>query len=197
MRAHLLAVAVLLTTLSGASADAPYSGYKDAAEAEQYRGETTSYRRASDDNIRNYLTKEEMRQLKRIKRNAESRRNGRKVSRQATRAYAIQPARYDREPRTVYVERREDDRRSLYVRDGGKECRAPIDATSEERGWRGRALRDAQDKWTARAIANHGYKYGNLEKARGAQPDCNPIRKNKFGVKIWVCEFRARPCKDL
>ena len=82
-------------------------------------------------------------------------------------------------------------------RSGGRECRPAIKAVGEERGWRGRALTDALNKWRTTVIAEYGYSYSNFDRSKGGEPDCGVIRTNKFGKDIYVCSVRARPCRGL
>jgi hypothetical protein len=178
-----LALAVL-TIASGlffgqiAKADGVEPGYKDIRPS--YRHQNSS----SD--LREYLTAEDKRILKRIHAKASARRDGRvaRKSRPVERIYVAQP----RRPRYVETVRYERDTR---------ECRAAISVEVRPRGTYGRASESAYNAWENSARARHGYAFGNRSNARGAEPDCNPVRKTFIGTKVWVCSFVARPCRDL
>lgn len=202
MRYTRLAIPLLLGLYGLTSAHA--DGYAPGQAG--YKVNVSETRYSARDDVRNYLTAAERRELKRIHARAVARRDGRVFDR--NRLNRRELARHDRLEYRRPVARHESSRpsriepvryrgeRIVYVERDSASCRAPIEVTSEERGWRNRALGDARDKWISRAIANHGYRFGNLEKARNVRPDCNPIRRNKFGIQIWVCDFSARPCKD-
>lgn len=190
--AFILATLALLPT--PVRADGYEGSAKDIGGYSTYRHEPVSYRRGD---VREYLTAAERRELKRIHSRAVARRDGRRIARDYDDRPRRRYARYYDEPSPVrYVERRTGPS-SFYVRSGDKECRAPIKAVSEERGWQARALNDAISKWRAAAIAEYGYAYGQYNASRADRPNCGAIRTNKFGKDIWVCSIRARPCKDL
>lgn len=185
--AIVLAILIIGMVTSPASADAPY-GYKD-----EIRNEPTSLSRRP--HVRDFLTAQERRELRRIHARASARMEGRVFRHPPKNLRRV--AAYRDEPLPVrYVERRRAPE-SLYSRVSDKRCQPAIKAVSEERGWESRALRDAISKWRAAAIAEHGYAYGQYNSAKADRPDCGPIRTNKFGKDIFVCIVRARPCKDL
>lgn len=160
-----------------AKADGYEGGHKDGKPV--YRHQTSSA------DLKKYLTADEKRILKRIHREASARRNG-KIVRKARRVERI----YAAEPRRRYIEP------IRYERDT-RECRAPISVEGRPRGTYGRASESAYNAWENSARARHGYAYGNRSNARGAAPDCNPVRNTFIGTKVWVCSFVARPCRDL
>lgn len=176
-----LALAVL-TIASGlffgqiAKADGVEPGYKDIRPS--YRHQNSAA------HLREYLTPEEKRLLKRIHAKASARREGRvaRRSRLVERIYVAQP----RRPRYVETVRYERDTR---------ECKAPIEVTGHERLGRARAAQSARNAWRTTTSDRHGYRFANLELARGEDLDCTKVRGNTFAV--YVCALRARPCKDL
>lgn len=163
-----------------AKADGYEGGHKDGKPV--YRHQTSSA------DLKKYLTADEKRILKRIHRDASARRNGRAtVARnRSSRTVAV----FQEKPRSRYVEP------IRYERDT-RECRAPISVEGRPRGTYGRASESAYNAWENSARARHGYAYGNRSNARGAAPDCNPVRNTFIGTKVWVCSFVARPCRDL
>lgn len=50
--------------------------------------------------------------------------------------------------------------------------------------------------WKRSVVNRWGARYSSVDKARGFDPDCNIIRTNRFGVKIWICSVSARPCRE-
>jgi hypothetical protein len=79
---------------------------------------------------------------------------------------------------------------------GRRECKAPVMAEGDERGTRGRAEGSAVNAWKRSVVNRWGARYSSVDKARGFDPDCNIIRTNRFGVKIWLCSVSARPCRE-
>lgn len=158
-----------------------YVGYKDDRPV---RHPVFQHRNSSGE-LKRYLTADEKRILKRIHREASARMNRRTV-RTARRVERI----YIAEPRRRYIEP------IRYERDT-RECRAAISVEGRPRGTYGRASESAYNAWENSARARHGYAFGNRSNARGAAPDCNPVRNTFIGTKVWVCSFVARPCRDL
>jgi hypothetical protein len=94
-------------------------------------------------------------------------------------------------------ERRIVEREVYIAPDAGRRgvCQEPISATSEERGTQDRALRSLEAQWRTAVSDAFGFRYVGIGDARGYNPRCGIIRKNKLGWPIWVCRVRARPCR--
>jgi hypothetical protein len=170
-----------------------YSSYKDqgSSYSNSYRHEPTAARKG---HIKDYLTAEEKRILKKIHKKAVARRNGKVIVRKGK----VKPiARYDEddaEPAPIRYDRGKRTE-SLYVVSDRRECRAPIEVTGHERLGRDRAAKSAYNAWRTTAADRHGFRWANVENARGSDLDCTKIRGNTFGV--FVCSLRARPCRDF
>jgi hypothetical protein len=183
---HLLLLAAILAFIAfniyvtPASADG-YEG--DVSYKDVVRVQPSAYRRDRDDSIRSYLTKSELRELRRIKERAEARRLGRRV------------AAYRDEPLAVRYVDRKTGSDSLYIRRGDRECRSPIEVTGHERLGRARAEQSAHNAWRTAASDRYGFRFAAIEGARNVRMSCSKIRGSTFGV--FVCAVRARPCKDL
>jgi hypothetical protein len=160
-----------------ARADGYAGGYKDG------RTHPVFQHRNSSGNLKRYLTADEKRILKRIHRDASARMNGR-VARKSRKVERI----YVAEPRRRYIEpiRYERDRR---------ECKAPIDVTGHERLGRARAANSARNAWRTTTSDRWGYRFANLENARGENLDCTKVRGNSFPV--FVCSLVASPCREF
>lgn len=176
-----------------------YDSTKDEATIYQHQP-TTHIKRARydrEDSLRRYVSKQELRELERIKRRAEQRRLAAE-----RRRYADAPAR--RRPVAAYVE--EEPRRERYAQarvsryDDEDErpvrrCEGSVKAAGHERLGESRARTSAENAWRTAVSAELGYRFSDLKNARGTKLSCNNIRGRTFGV--FVCVVSARPCREL
>jgi hypothetical protein len=166
--------------------------YKDEAEySYSHRPQRVNYGRRYVADCDPHLTKYECRRFREKmaeRANGRTARKSRIVERRYERDYE-RPVRRKRYAETSYVRSDADYR-------GRRECKAPVMAEGDERGTRNRAEGSATNAWKRSVVNRWGVRYASLEKARGLDPDCNIIRTNRLGVKIWICSVSARPCRE-
>lgn len=193
-------LALLAAISTPALSDGFPNGYKEPASAHYYSGRPTSYRSESRQGIRRWLDDRDMALAKCLKRNAERRQSGlsgrdcaaqnlgksyvKRISRDRSYAYDPRPTRYaaSRYPRYDADERRDN-----------RACQNTMKVAGHERLGRDRAERSAENAWRTAVSAEHGYRYLNLETARGVSMSCSKIRGQTFAV--YVCTLAARPCR--
>lgn len=174
-------------------------GYSAKDEASVYTHQPTTYvkraRYDREDSLRRYVSRQEMRELERIKRRAESRRLAAERRRYAeTAPVRRRPvAAYEDERRERYVEARvireddEDDRPS-------RKCVGAVKATSKPMLTEGRALKEAKRNWSMMVTEDYSGAYNDVRNAKVIRSHCKPLHEGAWRTE---CTFVARPCRDL
>lgn len=176
-----------------------YESSKDEATVYQHRP-TTYIKRARydrEDSLRRYVSREEMRELERIKRRAEKRRLAAEkrryadapVRRRPVAAYVEDEPRRERyvEARTVRYEDDEDDRPS-------RKCVSAVKATSKPMLTEARALKEAKRNWSMLVTEDYSGAYNDVRNAKVIRSHCKPLHEGAWRTE---CTFVARPCREL
>jgi hypothetical protein len=187
----ILVVAYGLAAITAISARADGD---ESAKGYSYSQDTDRYQERPH-RLRSYLSRAELRELERIRLRAERRREAARYERTVRKSRIVARRYYDDGPRRQvrYAEAPRRFRSDTEYSDG-RECRAVIDVTGRERLGRSRATESANNAWRIEASNRHGFRFSNLDNAKGAVLDCNPTRTS-LGAQIFACSVRARPCR--
>lgn len=173
-------------------------GYKDEAAVYDHRPSSHVKRaRYDEESIRDYVSAEEMRQLKRIKRRAEARMR-------AERRGPVIPNRHAEKRRPVYTED-DEPRRPQYtearvIREEDEDdrptrkCVSAVKATSKPMLTEARALREAKRNWSMLVTEDYSGAYNDVRNAKIIRSHCKPLHEGAWRTE---CTFVARPCREL